>query len=800
MGDPEAQEAMGRARQGERPCAGLPPDSKFFQAHKLNPDAGKKAGAAAGTRGLEAPLLRRLPEVKGQLASGPARGWGSSAAPSALTTRKVPCALTLEATAPGDKARLRRSLAPGRLLARSLAPGRLLARRVPELRGRRLGRGGGGVWRVPLFPPLLCAPLLFLCSCPLRFQLLFLVSASHPNLPFFRLCSGSPVPFPLPCPCPGPSVCLSHATSVPPAPPGGLLVPPFCLHSQSAFHCSFFSLTFHSSSCSVPSPSCRRCVSTPSPPCLPRFPGQPPPRFPSQLLGLSASRLCVSPQVPLPPAAAGRPLAGRPHELVTLVSRLRTDSPVIRVSHFTTVRSRPGPTSPPLSGGKGAISRGGGAHSRPSLFSGSGWWFLRSSSSPGSFRTPSARDCRCSPLSLPRLPRSQSARGVAAGRRGGRGVSAAACDLALQSPLPGQAPTPPDPGRGPRLLGVRVPALPVCARTRLSVSVRARARTCARARACACLVRARLPVRVRALAPPAFPTPSPSSLPLLLPLPSRSPHPSLFSVRLVLSPPGLFLPLPSLSPLFPAPAPRAPGTPRPSLTPLLSRPLSSSARFCPARPLSTLQSPLFSVSLVPVRAPPPSACSPPLPCPALAFSSRPSPSPPSFCLSFPPLPVPLTPSVFPAPVRSSAPHPPLLSRTVSCLRPSSPISDSLPSSPYSSFPQPSPSPPPSPFLSLLPSLSGPPPSLSSLSPFLVPPHSICPPPRAFSSLLSYLLPSPARFHPFSPHPFSLSLSLSLFLPDFFPRTRLLSSEPCLLGGPSTPRPCRRSELLSRLPP
>lgn len=82
VGDPEAQEAMGRARQGERPCAGLPPDSRFFQAHKLNPDAGKKAGAAAGTLGLGGPAPPETP--RGQRATckvksnstSERKGWG----------------------------------------------------------------------------------------------------------------------------------------------------------------------------------------------------------------------------------------------------------------------------------------------------------------------------------------------------------------------------------------------------------------------------------------------------------------------------------------------------------------------------------------------------------------------------------------------------------------------------------------------------------------------------------------------------------------------------------------------------
>lgn len=381
---------------------------------------------------------------------------------------------------------------------------------------------------------------------------------------------------------------------------------------------------------------------------------------------------------------------------------------------------------------------------------------------------------------------------MAAGRRGRRGVSAAGCDLGLRSPRLGRAPTPPHPtGPRPRLLGVRVPApASLRARTRLSGPARARARACLCARACAsasarvylCACAPR-PLRGGgALPPPVFPTPSPSPHPF--PSPSRSPAaphcPPHSSQRgFVLSPPHPFSSTPSSLTSPPPPgstrawhSPPLAHTPpfsaslllRPALSRLLARPLARSLALhtrvplvlvSSCRPLSPLPPPallpvllrlglliaaLAELSLLLCRCP----------------RSSPSPSAlPALRLCL------LTPSGLAAPgsLLRSAPSPALPDRLLpppvfSRAFPST--SDCLPS-PLSLLllPQTSFSPPPSPLSA---SLSGPPPSLSSRSPFLVPLLISCVSPCAFSSLLSSWLPSPAGFHPFSPHPFTLSPS------------------------------------------
>ncbi|XP_045297318.1 vegetative cell wall protein gp1-like [Leopardus geoffroyi] len=446
---------------------------------------------------------------------------------------------------------------------------------------------------------------------------------------------------------------------------------------------------------------------------------------------------------------------------------------------------------------------------------------------------PRAGDTRLLP------PNRQPREAPAAWRPGGedgeaspqRGVTSVSGRLAWAGPPP--HPTPPHPtGPRPRLLGVRVPApASLRARTRLSGPARARARACLCARACAsasarvylCACAPR-PLRGGGPSPsprqyfrPPLPPPIPSPPPLAPQPPLTAPL-TLLSAALCSRLPILFLPLPPLSPPHPLRAPRAPGTPRPSLTPLLSRPLSSSAPLYPAcsparslaRSLSTLGSPLF-LSLVAVRSPPFLRLLSSLSCSALAFSSRPWPSSPSFSVAVPvpPRPLPLSPPCVSAflprlasllPVRSSAPHPPLLSRTVFCPRPSSPVRSlplptvSLRLSPSFSFPRRRsprhrlPSPPLSqglPPACLLGLPSSYPSSFRVFPPALSLPFFPPGSPLLLASIPS--LPTPSLSLPLSSLSSESAASLSP-LPDFSPRTGLLSSEPCLPGGPSTPSP------------
>ncbi|XP_043456942.1 extensin-like [Prionailurus bengalensis] len=511
---------------------------------------------------------------------------------------------------------------------------------------------------------------------------------------------------------------------------------------------------------------------------------------------------------PLPPPTAGRPLAGRPHELVTPVSCPRTDSPVFWVSHFATVRSRPGTASPPVSSSsrargrgtlpatrKGPVSREATQPPLPLL-----WLRLCRSFGPLHHPAPSARrglravgvpGCHffvsCDTSSVTEAPaawRPGAEEGEASPQRGVTSVSGR---LAWAGPPP--HPTPPH--RTPAPASGRARACPCqsarahapvragpCARTRLSVC----------ARLCLC-VRARLPVRVRApapagggaLPPPVFPTPSPSPIPSpppLAPQPPLTAPLTLLSAALCSLLPILFLPLPPLTSPPPPGSTRAWHSPPLAHTPpfsasLLLRPaLSRLLARSLARSLSTLGSPLFS-SLVPVRSPPFLRLLSSLSCSALAFSSRPWPSSPSFSVAVPvpPRPLPLSPPCVSAflprlasrlPVRSSAPHPPLLSRTVFCPRPSSPVrSLPLPTlclhlSPSFSFPRRR-SPRhrlPSPRLSLRTS----PQPVFSVSLPRAPPHCVCFP-------LRFLFPSflPAPLSCWLPSLLSPPLqSLSLF--------------------------------------
>ncbi|XP_058564904.1 proline-rich protein 36-like [Neofelis nebulosa] len=211
-------------------------------------------------------------------------------------------------------------------------------------------------------------------------------------------------------------------------------------------------------------------------------------------------------------------------------------------------------------------------------------------------------------------PCGRSARGVAAGRRGGRGVSAAGCDLGLRSPFLGRAPTPahptpPDPGPGLGFGECACLPLPVCARARACLCALACASASARVYLCACAPR---PLRGGPLPPPVFPTPSPSPLPF--PSPSRSPaapHCPPHSSRrgFVLSPPHPFSSTPSSLTSPPPPgstrawhSPPLAHTPpfsaslllRPALSRLLARSLARSPHSGPpcsclsSRPLSPL--------------------------------------------------------------------------------------------------------------------------------------------------------------------------------------------------------------------
>ncbi|XP_042776268.1 vegetative cell wall protein gp1-like [Panthera leo] len=312
----------------------------------------------------------------------------------------------------------------------------------------------------------------------------------------------------------------------------------------------------------------------------------------------------------------------------------------------------------------------------------------------------------------------------------------------------------------------------------------------------------------------------PPSLPLPLSLPSRpSLPPSLFSARLcALSSPSLFFH--SLLSHLPTPsgAPRAPGTPRPSLTPLLSRPLSSSAPLypacSPARSLSTLGSPLF-LSQFPSALPRSSACSPP--CPAPPWPSRRGPGralPPSLSLS-PFLPVPFRsprPASLPSyPVwpRGSRFAPPL--RALPCSPgPSSASARLLPCvpfhcrlSPFTSLP-PSPSPDvvlPATVSPLRLSLRASPQPVFSVSLPRTPPHFVCFPlrflfPSFLLAPLSCWLPSLL-----SPPLQSRSLFPSLSLPSQTSPLALASFPLSLVSREAPPRPAPRRgpELLSRLP-
>lgn len=306
---------------------------------------------------------------------------------------------------------------------------------------------------------------------------------------------------------------------------------------------------------------------------------------------------------------------------------------------------------------------------------------------------------------------------------------------------------------------------PVCVRS--PVPLRPRASTCARARPGPC---GGAPSPRQCFRPPLPPPPAPqppltapltlsaalcSLLPIpFLPLPPLSPpHPLRGSTRAWHSPPLAHTPPFSASLLL-----------RPALSRLLARSLARSPHSGPpcsclsSRPLSPLPLPallpvlprlglliaaLAELSLVLCRCP----------------RSSPSPSAlPALRLCL------LTPSGLAAPgsLLRSAPSPALPDR----LRPPPVFSRAFPSTSDSLpspltlllLPQTSFSPPPSPLSA---SLSGPPPSLSSRSPFLVPLLISCVSPCAFSSLLSSWLPSPAGFHPFSPHPFILSPSFPL---------------------------------------
>ncbi|XP_078295376.1 uncharacterized protein LOC132689951 [Panthera onca] len=558
---------------------------------------------------------------------------------------------------------------------------------------------------------------------------------------------------------------------------------------------------------------------------------------------VSRPHICPSPQVPgrapgpLPPPTAGRPPAGFPHELVTPVSCPRTDSPVVWVSHFATVRSRPGTASPPVSSSsrargretlpatrKGPVSQEATQPPLPLL-----WLRLCRSFGPLHHPAPSARrglravgvpGCHffvsCDTSSVTEAPaawRPGAEEGEASPQRG---VTSLSGRLSSAGPPP---PPPAHPTPAPASASGSARACPCqsararapigagpCARTRLSVC----------ARLCLC-VRARLPVRVRAPAPAGGPPPpasvsDPRSLPHPFPSPSRSPAaphcPPHSSQRgFVLSPPHPFSSTPSslTSPPPPGlhvrlalPAPRShpsflglsPPPPRsiPPARPLARSPHSGPPCSClSSRPLSPLPLPallpvlprlglliaaLAELSLLLCRCP----------------RSSPSPSAlPALRLCL------LTPSGLAAPgsLLRSAPSPALPDRLLpppvfSRAFPST--SDSLPS-PLSLLllPQTSFSPPPSPLSA---SLSGPPPSLSSRSPFLVPLLISCVSPALSLPFFPPGSPLLLASIPSLPTPsISLPLSFSLSpLPDFSPRTGLLSSEPCLPGGPSTPSP------------
>ncbi|XP_047690619.1 basic proline-rich protein-like [Prionailurus viverrinus] len=508
---------------------------------------------------------------------------------------------------------------------------------APRTGGAALGAPCG---RSP--PPL---PSASLRASPLPLLLSPSLPASFPRICFSRqppalrssgCARGAPSCFPPASPCSPPrlpaSGPLSHADAVPPPSLHGVSYPPpLSVHTPARLFTvpSFQGLFTPLSAPSPPPPpppgSSRPCVSTPSTPS--------PQHFPSPFLRLASSprvslipsrpsvsrpHICPSPQVPgrapgpLPPPTAGRPLAGRPHELVTPVSCPRTDSPVFWVSHFATVRSRPGTASPPVSSSsrargrgtlpatrKGPVSREATQPPLPLL-----WLRLCRSFGPLHHPAPSARrglravgvpGCHffvsCDTSSVTEAPaawRPGAEEGEASPQRGVTSVSGR---LAWAGPPP--HPTPPHPtGPRPRLLGVRVPApASLRARTRLSGPARARARACVRApvplrpRASTCARARPGPCGGGPLPPPVFPTPSPSPIPSpppLAPQPPLTAPLTLLSAALCSLLPILFLPLPPLSPPHPLRAPRAPGTPRPSLTPLLSRPLSSSAPLYPA--------------------------------------------------------------------------------------------------------------------------------------------------------------------------------------------------------------------------
>ncbi|XP_053762433.1 protein enabled homolog [Panthera pardus] len=491
-------------------------------------------------------------------------------------------------------------------------------------------------------------------------------------------------------------------------------------------------------------------------------------------------------------------------------------SPVVWVSHFATVRSRPGTASPPVSSSSRARGRGTLPATRKGPVSQEAtqpplpllWLRLCRSFGPLHHPAPSARrglravgvpGCHffvsCDTSSVTEAPaawRPGAEEGEASPQRGVTSVSGR-----LSSAGP-PTPRPPDPGPGLGFGECACLPLPVCARARAPIGAGpcARTRLSVCARLCLC-VRARLPVRVRAPAPAGGPPPpasvsDPRSLPHPFPSPSRSPAaphcPPHSSQRgFVLSPPHPFSstpssltssPPPGLHARLALPAPRShpsflglsPPPPRsiPPARPLARSPHSGPPCSClSSRPLSPLPLPallpvlprlgllvaaLAELSLLLCRCP----------------RSSPSPSAlPALRLCL------LTPSGLAAPgsLLRSAPSPALPDRLLpppvfSHAFPST--ADSLPS-PLSLLllPQTSFSPPPSPLSA---SLSGPPPSLSSRSPFLVPLLISCVSPCAFSSLLSSWLPSPAGFHPFSPHPFNLAPSflLSLSPPRLLP--------------------------------